>query len=168
MLYRPYHNAFLSYNVCKNDLNYIQICTQIRERKCLYQALITSSLFLAFLLRMGGYRILPRVRPQIIYLGRTSQIPCDKKNSYSTLSTLVSLGSKGVYIGVLSTRMYSLLIPLSFTLSAFEMVSRVKRHDSHVAGHLHDLRCHYSQKDPKLYTPLSWQVMYLASNQAST
>ena len=43
-------------------------------------------------------------------------------------------------------------LPLSFTLYAFEMVSRVKRHDSHVAGHLHDLRCHYSQKDPS-YTP---------------
>ena len=42
-------------------------------------------------------------------------------------------------------------LPLSFTLYTFEMVSRVKRHDSHVAGHLHDLRCHYSQKGPVIH-----------------
>ena len=91
--------------------------------------------FLASLLRMGGYRILPRVRPQIIYLGRTSQIPCDKKSSYSILLTLVSLGSKGVYIGALPTRMYPSSIPLGSTLSTFEMASRVKRHDSHATSY---------------------------------
>ena len=31
------------------------------------------------------------------------------------------------------------------------MASRVKRHDSHVAGHFHDLRCHYSQKGPVIH-----------------
>ena len=107
---------------------------RIRERGCLYQTDYII-LFLAFL-RMGGYRILPRVRPQIIYIGRTSQIPCDKKSSYSILLTLVSLGSKGVYIGALPTRMYPSSIPLGSTLSTFEMASRVKRHDSHATSHI--------------------------------
>ena len=107
---------------------------RIRERGCLYQTDYII-LFLAFL-RMGGYGILPRVRPQIIYIGQTSQIPCDKKSSYSILLTLVSLGSKGVYIGALPTRMYPSSIPLGSTLSTFEMASRVKRHDSHATSHI--------------------------------
>ena len=134
---------------------------RIRERGCLYQPDYII-LFLA-LLRMGGYRILPRVRPQIIYIGQTSQIPCDKKSRYSILSTLVSLGSKGVYIGVLSTRMYSLLYTIEFDPFHFWDGFKSKKAWFTCNQSYYNLRCHYNQKGPKLYTPLSWRVIYLVS-----
>ena len=111
-------------------------------------------LFLA-LLRMGGYRVLTRVRPRIIYIGHTSHALCDKGSS-SILSTLVSLGSLRVCnLDLPPNKDIPSSIPLGSTLSTFEMASRVERHDSHAAGYLHNHRCPYNQKGPKPYTPLS-------------